>query len=120
MTETKYETSDVQPRPLVMFAGVLVLLVASAMVLMALMFHYFDQLAERESSPPSPLARVRKVPPAPRLQNMTTQRQDLVSMRAQEESTLSTYGWLDHKAGVVRIPIDRAMELLAQREGKKE
>ena len=33
----------------------------------------------------------------------------------QEEQTLHSYGWVDQQAGVVRIPIDRAMELLAQR-----
>ena len=33
----------------------------------------------------------------------------------QEEQTLHSYGWVDQPAGVVRIPIDRAMELLAQR-----
>ena len=33
----------------------------------------------------------------------------------QEEQTLNSYGWVDQQAGVVRIPIDRAMDLLAQR-----
>jgi hypothetical protein len=33
----------------------------------------------------------------------------------QEEKTLHSYGWVDQRAGVVRIPIDRAMELVAQR-----
>ncbi len=28
---------------------------------------------------------------------------------------MHSYGWVDQPAGVVRIPIDRAMELLAQR-----
>jgi hypothetical protein len=28
---------------------------------------------------------------------------------------LATYDWVDQKAGTVRIPIDRAMELIAQR-----
>ena len=28
---------------------------------------------------------------------------------------MHSYGWVDQQAGVVRIPIDRAMELLAQR-----
>ena len=33
-------------------------------------------------------------------------------MRLREEETLSTYGYIDKNAGTVRIPIDRAMELL--------
>jgi hypothetical protein len=33
----------------------------------------------------------------------------------QEEQTLNSYGWVDEKTGVVRVPIERAMQLLAQR-----
>lgn len=40
---------------------------------------------------------------------------DLQAFRAREDAELTTYGWIDRTAGVVRIPIDRAMELIAQR-----
>jgi len=36
-------------------------------------------------------------------------------MRAAQERELTTYGWVDKEKQTVRIPIDRAMELLAQR-----
>jgi hypothetical protein len=32
-----------------------------------------------------------------------------------EEQTLYSYGWVDEKSGTVRIPIERAMDLLVQR-----
>jgi len=32
-----------------------------------------------------------------------------------QENQLNSYGWVDQKAGVVHIPIDRAMELIVQR-----
>jgi hypothetical protein len=51
--------------------------------------------------------------PAPREQ--ISPRLDLLSLRAQEEAELNSYGWIDPKAGVVRIPIDRALELVSQR-----
>ena len=38
----------------------------------------------------------------------------LQDLRAQEQTELTTYGWIDQKAGVVRLPIDRAMELTMQ------
>jgi hypothetical protein len=38
----------------------------------------------------------------------------LNDVRKREEDTLSTYGWVDQSAGTVHIPIDRAMDLLAQ------
>lgn len=40
---------------------------------------------------------------------------DLQAFRAREDAELNSYGWIDRTAGVVRIPIDRAMELIAQR-----
>lgn len=40
---------------------------------------------------------------------------DLQALRAREEAELTSYGWVDRKAGVVRIPMDRALELLSQR-----
>ena len=40
---------------------------------------------------------------------------EINEFRVQEEKTLHSYGWMDQQAGVVRIPIDRAMELVAQR-----
>ena len=51
--------------------------------------------------------------PAPQLE--VNERNELNGERLREEDTLSTYGWVDQNAGVVRIPIDRAMDLLAQR-----
>jgi hypothetical protein len=40
---------------------------------------------------------------------------EVKDLRAQEDRLLSTYGWTDKKAGVVRIPIDRAMQLQMER-----
>ncbi len=40
---------------------------------------------------------------------------DLTVTRRRERERLSTYAWIDRQAGVVRIPIDRAMELLVER-----
>lgn len=34
---------------------------------------------------------------------------------AKQDEMLGSYGWVDEKNGVVRIPIDRAMDLLAER-----
>ena len=51
--------------------------------------------------------------PQPRLE--TDERNEINQFRLGEEQKLHTYGWVDQSAGVVRIPIDRAMELIAQR-----
>ena len=49
----------------------------------------------------------------PRLE--VDERRQLNDIRLQEESTLHRYQWADEKAGVVRIPIERAMDLIVQR-----
>jgi hypothetical protein len=51
--------------------------------------------------------------PEPQLE--TNERTELNKIRLQEEEKLATYDYVDKDAGTVRIPIDRAMELLAQR-----
>src|ERR1700678_3177580 len=51
--------------------------------------------------------------PNPRLEE--DERGQLNGIKLAEDNTLYSYGWVDEKAGTVRIPIDRAMDLLAQR-----
>ena len=51
--------------------------------------------------------------PSPRLEK--DERDQLNGIGCAEDKTLYSYGWVDEKAGTVRIPIERAMDLLAQR-----
>ena len=51
--------------------------------------------------------------PDPKLEE--NERGQLSGFRLQQEETLYSYGWVDEKAGTVRIPIERAMDLLVQR-----
>ena len=56
-----------------------------------------------------------RLPPEPRLQAHPIK--DLEELRKAETELLTTYGWVDKSAGTVRIPVARAIELLAQRAG---
>jgi hypothetical protein len=49
--------------------------------------------------------------PGPRLQQSETA--DLAELRKKEDTLLTTYGWVERKEGIVRIPIDEAMKMLA-------
>lgn len=51
--------------------------------------------------------------PQPRLEQ--NERVEIRDFRLKEEQTLNSYGWVDEKAGALHIPIERAMQLLAQR-----
>ncbi len=44
----------------------------------------------------------------------------LADLRARQSEQASTYGWVDQKAGIVRLPIDRAMELTVQAYNTKK
>ena len=110
-----YERSDVTIRPIVTAAIGLVTAVVLTVVLMQLLINYYAARESQQSAPASPLAGAYglKAPPEPRLQ--TAPVDDLLALRATEDATLSSYGWVDREAGVARIPIERAIELLAER-----
>jgi len=46
--------------------------------------------------------------------NDNTSPEVMLARREKEEARLNSYAWLDKEAGVVRIPIDRAMALIAE------
>jgi hypothetical protein len=52
--------------------------------------------------------------PTPRLQTDDGY-QEIVDMHAKEDLLLDNYSYVDQSKGTVRIPIDRAMELIAER-----
>ncbi len=52
------------------------------------------------------------LPPEPRLQVSPTA--DWDQMLRREQATLHSYGWVDRSRGIVRIPIEREMEMIAQ------
>jgi hypothetical protein len=71
-----------------------------------------ESFANRKTAPTnSPDAK--QMPPQPRLQPDPSV--ELEALRKSEKHRLATYGWTDRKNQVVRIPIDRAIQLLAER-----
>jgi hypothetical protein len=52
--------------------------------------------------------------PVPRVQT-DDGNQDVADLHLREDLLLNNYSWVDSSQGKVRIPIDRAMELLAER-----
>jgi hypothetical protein len=54
-----------------------------------------------------------KLFPEPQLQK--TEILDLKALHAEEDKLLNGYAWVDPKQGIVRIPVDRAIEVLAKR-----
>jgi hypothetical protein len=111
-TAKGHETVDANvPRLVGWGLGVFALL-AAGLIVSAVVFHYF--VTHQSLGPPaSPFENVRALPPRPILQ--VTPARDLRQYLDQQNAVLNSYGWVDQKAGVVRIPINRAMDLLLQK-----
>jgi hypothetical protein len=109
-----YEKRDLEPRTIALFAagGAVVILLAAALAFWMVQSATKRYSARQSARPPAPAAT-----PEPRLQVQGSN--DLREMRKAEESLLNTYGWLDREKGLVRIPVERAMELLAKKEGER-
>ena len=77
----------------------------------------FEYFVKREAvlSLPSGASMVspQKLPPEPRLQAHPAH--DMQEMLASEDRELGEYGWVDQQKGIVRIPVDRAMDIIAQK-----
>lgn len=108
-----FEVADVPVRSvgfaLIAIVGLLVVILA---VLAA--FYRFEvgrTLAGRPAPPG--LTEVEVPPPGPHvLDDQLAQRQ---AIEADAAARLSGYGWVDRRAGIAHIPIDRAMAILAER-----
>ncbi len=50
---------------------------------------------------------------------VTRPSEDLQRLRAQQQEQLGSYGWVDQNAGTVRLPVERAMELVASEAAKR-
>ena len=100
----KYETSDAAPRLIAsLAAGIALFLVLSPVLL-----HFAFPGAVRGLS----IGAYGAVP-APALQISPSQ--DLANFRREEAASLSSYGWIDRDHKTVRIPIERAKQLILER-----
>jgi len=107
-----HELKDVNVRNLLWLGAGLCAIVLLAVLSMKLLFGYYA--AHQPSVPAASLLETGpELPPQPRLQ--IHEHIDLERKLAADQSTLNSYGWVDRNAGLVRIPIDRAIDLLAQR-----
>ena len=112
LTESRpgHEDSDARPRFVGLIAGSLMALVAAGL----LMGWVFVEAGEGAASQPRVSSSFQDGPEA---------RTDVERAWAQCErdarSHLSGYGWIDRPAGIVRIPIDRAIDLVCAAEADK-
>jgi len=49
-----------------------------------------------------------------------TRQAALAALREKQAKQAASYAWVDQKAGVVQLPVDRAMELVVEQYGPKK
>jgi len=114
-TRAGYELSDISTKVTVVSAIALVVAGVVVHVLVWLLYVAFGQAASASYSPQYPLAAAGAppLPPAPMLQ--VKPREELKQLVSEEEAVLHSTTWVDRNAGIVRIPIERAMQLVVER-----
>jgi hypothetical protein len=96
------------------FVVVLTATTVGCQLLMVGLFAYLDHRSAANAVARSPLAApVGQLPPSPNL--LRDEPANLKTFADQEHDALSTYGWVDQTAGTVRLPIDRAKDLVIER-----
>lgn len=103
------------------FRGILVFiggLLAVTLVVMGLMWGVavlFKGSRARKDPAPAALAEARetRVPPGPNLQPNPSA--NLAAFRAAEEAELASWAWVDKEKSVARVPVERALEIVASR-----
>jgi hypothetical protein len=108
-----YEKRDVNTRVILYFVGVLFVVLVVTFVSMRGLFGYFSE-TQNLGPGASPFDNSRVLPPAPRLQ--VDPAVDLDQVRQSQNELLNSYGWADKPTGKVRVPIDRAMDMLIERK----
>jgi hypothetical protein len=121
-----YEHQDLRAAGILYFLLTLVVVTVLCMFGLKGLYAFLDHRERATQSAVNPLVKnvpedTRHIPPgypqtafpSPRLE--VDERGQLDGIRLQQDDELYSYGWVDEKAGVVHIPIERAMNLLAQR-----
>ncbi|WP_027133219.1 hypothetical protein [Geminicoccus roseus] len=106
----RHEQSDVAPRNVLVVTGLLLAGILAAILLVGGLF----VLLQAVKRPPAhtALEAVDLVPPAPRLE--VSPAGDRQAIEAAAGRLLEGYAWTDRAQGRVRIPIERAMEMVAR------
>jgi hypothetical protein len=110
--ETLHEENSIQYMPVLIFIAVMIIVSIATFLTVKIIQQTFDTNWARSEAPLSPLAQV-QMPPAPLLQ--VSSGQDRIDLRAKEQAVINSYRWVDEKNGVVGIPVEEAIKLLAQR-----
>ena len=106
---------EVPAGPIVVVLVAIGFVCALGILITLLMLRRVESRVEATAPPPSPLAEAqeRKLPPGPLLQ--ADPEAEYQEMLAEMEVELNEWGWVDEGRGIVRIPIEVAIDLMVER-----
>ena len=109
-----HEESDVNVGAILRWGVGLAAVALAVLVFLWWLQGIYTVQTERQQTRQFPIAEARQdePPPEPRLQNAP--QQDMQKLRADQESRLTSYGWVNKEAGIARIPIEEAMKAVVQ------
>jgi len=108
-----HERTDAHIGPAAKLGVVLVLGVLVSFALMVGLFRVFATMAESDSDPAAKMATADELPPLPRLEVVSGR--NLEQLQAEVSERLESYGWADSSLRTAHIPIEKAIEVLAER-----
>jgi hypothetical protein len=122
--DVRHEPTDIDTRPLRIAAIIFVIsMIAILLALLGLFRHYSNTAVAPDRNLVNQQVRdARPTAPEPRIQGVPTfhgnvPRLDMEQLRRESQQRLNSYGKSD-EPGFVRIPIDRAMQILADQKMK--
>jgi hypothetical protein len=108
------DSSAVTPRPVALIATLFIFAIVA--IGWFVVSHYYEQApATAFNSPAENLPKDLEWKATP-----ATRRKALTELREKQGKQATSYAWVDQKTGVVQLPIDRAMELTAERYSSKK
>ena len=125
-----FEREDLSPLGVFYFLTGLAIVGIAIYFILVGMYRYLDAYDRTHQPPMNPMSvatgvnpnvmtdreiqqQVDKTFPKPVLEY--SERTQFIQELENEDNTLESFGWVDQKAGIVRIPIEQAIDLVAQR-----
>ena len=106
-----HEGTGVNFKAIVAVAGAIIVSAIVIHLALLLLMARYERQADVTQGPLPPVVPPEERFPEPRLQ--VAPDADLRRLRESEEALLEHYAWVDRSKGLIRVPIHRAMELLA-------
>ena len=116
--KTRHEPNDINVRVVAWATGAFVATLALTFVGAWGLWQVAEHHETAQRAPLPPPQQIRLAPPSPRLQ--ADFGADEAALRARQQGELNSYGWVDQSKGRVRIPINRAMDLVAGGEKARD